>query len=263
MGRHRCGGRGDHAAAQPLLRPCPRQRAGLQGPHVQSAHGLPHRGDDPVRGLPGRGGEGPQERQLPRRHLAGGGRLRLPLHGLRRPAAAEHGDGHCPHGPGGGARPGRADDGLLPVPARVFRQRAGGGLGPAGPVDVPVLRHGNDVLRLPDPGPGRGAGRRGPGREGQGQGRRYHPGWPGLPALPAGDGLPGLFPDRGDHGGAAAGPAGSGDRHGVLRHLGHGRLAVHPGRLLHLEADVSCRRTKNTHQTRNTGPTRRPVFRFF
>lgn len=78
-----------------------------------------------------------------------------------------------------------------------------------------------------------------------------------------GDGLPGLFPDRGDHGGAAAGPAGSGDRHGVLRHLGHGRLAVHPGRLLHLEADVSCRRTKNTHQTRNTGPTRRPVFRFF
>ena len=85
---------------------------------------------------------------------------------------------------------------------------------------------------------------------------------PGLPALPAGDGLPGLFPDRGDHGGAAAGPAGSGDCHGVLRHLGHGRLAVHPGRLLHLEADVSCRRTKNTHQTRNTGPTRRPVFHF-
>ena len=85
----------------------------------------------------------------------------------------------------------------------------------------------------------------------------------GLPALPAGDGLPGLFPDRGDHGGAAAGPAGSGDRHGVLRHLGHGRLAVHPGRLLHLEADVSRRRTKNTHQTWNTGPTRRPVFRFF
>ena len=113
-----------------------------------------------------------------------------------------------------------------------------------------------------DPGPGRGAGRRGPGREGQGEGRRYHPGRPGVPALPAGDGLPGLFPDRGDHGGAAAGPAGSGDRHGVLRHLGHGRLAVHPGRLLHLEADVSCRRTKNTHQTRNTGPTRRPVFHF-
>ena len=119
------------------------------------------------------------------------------------------------------------------------------------------------MFRLPDPGPGRGAGRRGPGREGQGERRRPHPGWPGLPALPAGDGLPGLFPDRGDHGGAAAGPAGSGDRHGVLRHLGHGRLAVHPGRLLHLEADVSCRRTKNTHKTRNTGPTQRPVFRFF